>query len=50
MYDTAEAAQLYDSMGTSIDSLVGAPSKSEITAALRSLLEHGNVVSAVAMR
>lgn len=43
--DSDEAAQLFDGMRASIDALVGEPSKAEITAALRSLLEHGDVVS-----
>ena len=43
--DSDEATQLLEGMRTSIDALVGEPSKAEITAALRSLLEHGDVVS-----
>jgi hypothetical protein len=43
--DSDEATQLFEGMRTSIDALVGEPSKAEITAALRSLLEHGDVVS-----
>ncbi len=43
--DGDEATQILDDMRITIDALVGEPSKAEITAALRSLLEHGDVVS-----
>ena len=38
------ALQLCGSLGSLLSALVGQPSKAEITAALRSLLEHGDVV------
>ena len=43
--DGHEALQLCCSLESLLGNLVGQPSKAEITAALRSLLEHGDVVS-----
>ncbi|CAK0739001.1 hypothetical protein CVIRNUC_001123 [Coccomyxa viridis] len=40
------ALQLCGSLGSLLSALVGQPSKAEITAALRSLLEHGDVAGA----
>ena len=42
--DDPEALQLCGSLESLLGALVGQPSKAEITAALRSLLEHGDVV------
>ena len=42
--DDHEAMQLCGSLESLLGTLVGQPSKAEITAALRSLLEHGDVV------
>ena len=42
--DGHEALQLCCSLESMLGALVGLPSKAEITAALRSLLEHGDVV------
>ena len=44
--DSEQASQLFIDMRASLNSLVGQPSKAEITAALRSQLEQGDVVSA----